>query len=90
MDRLTGLRGPAAVRGQLWGRSVWRRRRGQIWPAYDDSPRVRAIAATKVSDLVGSDRDPELLEALARICAAAAQAEYSTPTPRPGTASTYD
>lgn len=81
MDPLTGLTGPAAVRGQRWGRSLYHRRPGQPWPAYDASARVRAITLKLVRDLVSSG-DPGMLDALARIAADAAEREYREPTPR--------
>ena len=80
-------RSTAAVRGELWGRSVWRRAPGRRWPA-DDDLRMGAIAVTKVQDLAGDDA--ELLERLVRVCIDAARAEYNRPTPRIGTTDVYD
>ncbi len=55
------LRGVAATRGEVWAMAVARRTHtDRPWPS--GSPKVAAIARTKVADL---SRDPRLLEVLA-------------------------
>ncbi len=75
------------ARGVVWGRKLRRVAPGQPWPAYDDSPRLQTIARRHVLDLVGSDHDERLLDALARACADAAELEYTSDSVIPGAVS---
>lgn len=72
------LAGVAMSRGYTWGqqtRAVMRTRgrSPERWPAFDESPKVRAIASRKVQDIA---KDERLRERLARLCAADAARVY--------------
>lgn len=68
------LAGVAAVRGELWGESVKKKRPGQPWPDFAAGGKVAELARDKMRDVAGADE--KLLERLARRCAAAAARAY--------------
>lgn len=84
-QRISWHIGTARMLGQRWGASVRRREPSQAWPAWDASPRLQEIARRHVARLAGESA--ELLEVLARACADAAGAEYTSPAPAPGSVS---
>ena len=85
-QRLAWHLGYARAAGQRWGAAVRETRPGQPWPTWEASPRLRQLARAKVADIADDER---LRDALARACADAACASYTTRAPRPGSVAFY-
>ena len=80
-QRLAWHLGYARAAGQRWGAAVRQTRPGHPWPTWEGSPRLRQLALAKIADVADDER---VRDALARACADAAGAAYTTRAPRPG------